>query len=419
MALQCEHCQKTFPTNASLYKHKQREHNKSSLVIVNHSHKKMDGGIPPNPRTRSYIDDDPSTPRQPSKKSRIDGGPKNNRRNPPPRDPQYDDDLAIVDKYTDPGEKPRDFEPRKPPKYNSQSDDELQVIDEYKRDDEDDEDDDQLTIIDSYEDDGQSDDNLTIIDEFDDGDKSRIKSSVDYKKKYLECLKAHKNQRAKFLKKIAKSNNQHKNNLSRVRKERDKCQEEISKIKHFHRRQMTDLETLLEGQYDDKLQDLKRAHDKLINDMKIAHRKGLDDTEKECQRKLDILNNQIKAMQEDDEDLSSLSKAIFNCTTMEEIFEIQRLIKNYQLDIVVQNHLPTLQNLFLSLSYGILPICQPQREKVTDDQRRVVERIQTASRQTAKNILRNKRSEIVKLFSIIEDSIKLARDTYQRYGTSL
>jgi hypothetical protein len=121
-------------------------------------------------------------------------------------------------------------------------------------------------------------------------------------------------------------------------------------------------------------------------------------------------------MQEDNEDLSSLSKAIFNCTTMEEIFEIQKLVNNYELDKVIQNHLPTLQNMFLSLSYGILPICQPQRDQVSDNQREVVERIQTASPQTAKRILQQNRSDIVNLFTIIKKSIKLARDSYNRYG---
>ena len=123
-------------------------------------------------------------------------------------------------------------------------------------------------------------------------------------------------------------------------------------------------------------------------------------------------------MQKDDEDLSSLSKVIFNCTTMEEIFEIQNLINNYQLDRVIKNHLPTLQNMFLSLSYGILPICQPQRDQVTDDQRELVNRIQTASPQTARRLLQQNRADIVNLFTIIKKSIKLARDSYNRYGIS-
>ncbi len=199
---------------------------------------------------------------------------------------------------------------------------------------------------------------------------------------------------------------------SKIKKEvRDECQNEVRKIK---KEKVFSHKKLLESQHE-KIQNLQRVHDQLINNINIAHKKELDDNEKEFQRKLNILNDQIKAMQEDDEDLSSLSKEIFNCKTMEEIFEIQKLVKSYQIDIVIQKHLTTLQNLFLSLSYGVLPISRPQREQVTDNQRDIVERIQTASSSVAKSILRENRAEIIKLFAIIKDSIKLARDSYNRF----
>ena len=103
---------------------------------------------------------------------------------------------------------------------------------------------------------------------------------------------------------------------------------------------------------------------------------------------------------------------------MEEIFEIQKLVRNHQLDLLIQRHLKTLQKLFLSLSYGVLPICQPQRDQVTDSQRQLVERIQSASRNTAKRIIKENRNEVVNLFTIINDSLKLARDSFNRFGTS-
>ena len=396
MALQCEHCQKTFPNNTSLYRHKHREHNKSTLLLVNHDHKKMNG----NTARKRPISSQPDGSRSLSgrKKTRAldDSG--------------YADRTAIIEKYTRPDEKPVDTDPKpSPPKLDPQNDDELQIIDEYNADEEND---DQLTITDQYDDDGQSDDNLIIVDEYNDNNQRN-----DYKKKYLECLKAHQLQRAKFLKKVAVLSSNHKANLERTKKQLyDQCQEKIDKLKKFHERQMSDLEDLLKARHDDAIQDLTKGHDKVVNDLKAAHKKELDDYEENCQKQLKLLNDQIKAMQKNDEDLSSLSKAIFNCTTMEEIFEIQKLVNNHQLDRVIQNHLPTLQNMFLSLSYGILPICQPQRDKVTDDQRDVVERIQTASPQTAKKILLQNRADIINLFTIIKNSIKLARDSYNRYG---
>ena len=97
---------------------------------------------------------------------------------------------------------------------------------------------------------------------------------------------------------------------------------------------------------------------------------------------------------------------------MEEIFELQNLIKNHQIDILFQRHLKTLQNILLSLSFCILPICQPQREKVTDKQRNLVEKIQSSSGNTAKRLIKSNREDVTNLFSIINDSLKLARNSY-------
>ena len=211
MALQCEHCQKTFPTNTSLYKHKHREHKNSTILLLNHDHKKMNGNAAPKRSIPSGPVDNRGLPKHISNKPRISDI----------KDPQYDDGLVVIDKYDDPGEKPLDTDHKPiPPKYESQDDGELQIIDEYKPDEEDD---DQLTVIDSYDDDGQSDDNLSVIDRFDDN--NRRKFTHDYKKKYLECLKAHKSQRAKFLKKIAKMSSNYKINLDRVKKQlHEECQ---------------------------------------------------------------------------------------------------------------------------------------------------------------------------------------------------
>ena len=104
---------------------------------------------------------------------------------------------------------------------------------------------------------------------------------------------------------------------------------------------------------------------------------------------------------------------------MEEIFEIQKLIKNNQIDVIIQRHLNTLQDLFLSLSHGVLPICQPQRSRVTSNQRKLVEKIQSSSGSVAKRVIKENKDSITNLFMIIDDSLKLARNSYNKYGTIL
>ena len=180
---------------------------------------------------------------------------------------------------------------------------------------------------------------------------------------------------------------------------------------------MTDLETLKDKLCTDELNKLKQECNEKIADVEKRYKKIINDLELEFVGRINRLNDHIKSIEEDDENLSSLAKAIFNCTTMEEIFEIQRLIKNHQLDVVVERHLPTLQNLFFSLSYGVLPICQPQRAKVSDKQKQLVEKIQSSSKHSAKRLIKENKDSITNLFTIIEDSIKLARNSYNRYGT--
>ena len=217
-----------------------------------------------------------------------------------------------------------------------------------------------------------------------------------------------------------------KYNSSLIRIEREKADElaqlkikhddELRSLKLRHDKQQSDLEDLKNGECEDKLKKLENQCEEEKKKIHANYIKQMADAEEDCDRKLKLLKDQIKTLQDDDSDLSSLTKAIFNCSTMEEIFEVQKLIKNYQFDVVIEKHLPTLQNLFLSLSYGILPICQPQRDVVTDSQRRLVEKIQTASSSTAKRLIKEKKREVANLFTIINDSLKLARNSYNRFA---
>ena len=137
---------------------------------------------------------------------------------------------------------------------------------------------------------------------------------------------------------------------------------------------------------------------------------------KEFEEKIDMLIKHKKWENEEEENITPLAQAIFNCTTIGEIFEIENLIKSQRINELQDRHYKTLQNMFLSLNYGILPICQPQRNTITESQRRLVEKIQGTSKSTAKKLVLENREEIANLFSIIEDSLVLARNSFNRYG---
>ena len=57
-----------------------------------------------------------------------------------------------------------------------------------------------------------------------------------------------------------------------------------------------------------------------------------------------------------------------------------------------------------------------KRDTITDSQRELVGKIQNSSFNAVKGILNENRKEIANLFTIIEDSLKLARNSFNRYG---
>ena len=161
--------------------------------------------------------------------------------------------------------------------------------------------------------------------------------------------------------------------------------------------------------------EIDSVNEKFEDEMK-AKNIEFEEMEKDFRRKIDMLNNHLQSEQEDEEYLTPLAHAIFNCTSMEEIFEIKNLIESYRVNELTNKHYKTLQNMFLSLSYGILPICQPQRDTITDSQRELVGKIQNSSLNITKKLLKDNREEVANLFSIIEDSLNLARNSFNRYG---
>ena len=387
MSLHCEHCAATFQTNAKLYMHKKRAHGTPSLLLLNHNH-----SSDPNPGTkRKATGNNPSTPKP--KRSNDD--------------PQLDDGLSVIDEENDNDEENAKLDP--------QLDDGLKIIDEVR----------------DEEDDAQDDNNLTVIDEW-----NRKK---DYKKLYNECLKDGAARKTKHRREKEQLISQYKNVLSkRLHEQRVNYESKVADLKIRHDKQMLDLEEMKDGlckdeidkiqtesakakeEYELEIKNLKAAIKKYADDASEStkrHKAEMDNIEEQCREKIRTLEELVKSLQEDDLDINPLVNAIFNCTTMEEIIKIQRLVESHQIDVVIRDHLKTLQDLFLSLSYGILPICQPQRKRVTDNQRDLVEKIQTATKPTAKRLLTANKDQVVNLFSIIKDSIKLARNSYNKYSS--
>ena len=387
MSLTCEICGRQFPTNTSLYVHKQTQHSQPKLLLMNHNHDDANKNHDEHDSGLKVIDEYKFDKK---KRKRL-----NNDSKPKPKKTK-NDVFEIIDEYND----------------GDTIDDNFQVIDEYN--DNDGQDDKNLKIIDQYDDDGYDSANLNVIDEYnDDGqsdksleivDRYDRKKKVTYKRLYKECIKSERRLRERIKKIVHLKNKSHREN--KITSNKALQQQELQ-----FNKQITDLN----DKYKENISEVKHECEQQIKDLNLQHKKEYEDLEENCEKKIKKLTDHIKSLEEDDASLNTLNKAIFNCTSIQEISEIMRLVKNHQIDIVVQRHLKTLQNLFLSLSLGVLPICQPQRDKITDSQREMVEKLQSLSANRAKGVLKENRNELINLFTIIEGSLKLARDSYNKY----
>ena len=173
----------------------------------------------------------------------------------------------------------------------------------------------------------------------------------------------------------------------------------------------------LQEEYKNKIRENQEYHDKLIADLKITYEKKLREYEENCSENIKLLHNQFQALQGGEEDTGNLTMTIFNFSAIGEILEIQRLIKNRQTNKVLEAHFPMLKKMLLGLSFGVLPLCQPQRSRVTDEQRVLVEQLQSASKASAKRILREKEASIIRLFEIIKHSLKFAASSFNHFST--
>ena len=151
---------------------------------------------------------------------------------------------------------------------------------------------------------------------------------------------------------------------------------------------------------------------------------SVDDWKKEKQRltidnmkqRLKIYAKHLNAFKtEEQADMKPLEDAIFNEPTISEIIKIEKLVGTYRFDEIMSEHLETLQKLFMAVSYGVIPVTRPQREEISDVQRKLVEDIHISDVDDVENIIKENLQEIVNLFVIIEDSLKLIRKSFDKF----
>ena len=317
--LECEICGKSFNTNHGLYTHKQKIHNNApSVVLVKHNKDHGDHWKPSKRKRVPSIDDLEHRPKKQKHKHRDD-----------------DSDKIVSDEYSD-----------------DEDDDDAELDDMEKSD----ESDHPLDVSTDEDDDNLPSPSSPV--------QPPIPSSkLSYKKLYEKCRRECSKIKSRCKKKLAMLDRKHKADWKRHTKEltdelktkheadlkrdtrelADKQEAHIAEERGRFRKQMNDLEQAKNLEMDDRIRDIRNEQQATIERLGVEHQDKITELEVECEDKIKVLRTHNTELQEEGDEFTSLSKAIFNCTTLEEIFEIERLVKNHQLDEVAQKHLKTLQ----------------------------------------------------------------------------
>ena len=142
--------------------------------------------------------------------------------------------------------------------------------------------------------------------------------------------------------------------------------------------------------------------------------------QKECEEKIKRLDEQLEEIREinGDYELTKFSKAVINSVTINNFNRIRELISQNGLNSVLRSrkYLLSLQKLFLGLSYGIVPITTSQRVALTAEETSMVKKLENASVEQIRSHIKRNKLSFLKLFSVINESIKFVVKAYNRYG---
>ena len=372
----CDYCGEDFPNLTELYQHKHMH--KQSLVL--HSHGANDRGVIPykkrNNKPKQRGEANRKVIQYVNKKKHLDSD---------------SDDTHGIKRYQGETisykrgrESDSDLEVIEAKRYRGASDSELDVI-KYKQEDN------KLAVV-PYVKTRKRKPKRKFIKPKSDSDSDLDDTNFDkVRTKFKEaCQDELLEQKQKFTKQLEIKEDE----INRIKKE---CLEKIS---------------VLQGELNEKDEKCKNE----LNEYMRNYTTTMSEMEEHYETQINILKEKVKSLNEDDYSFKPLADAIFNCITIEEIFKIKKLIRNREFEELISNHLDTLQKLFLSLSYGVIPICQPQREVISDSQKKLIEKIETSTPSKAKTLIMQNRSDIVNIFEIIDQSLELATTSYDKFN---
>ena len=86
-------------------------------------------------------------------------------------------------------------------------------------------------------------------------------------------------------------------------------------------------------------------------------------------------------------------------------------------EIIEPKNIAVILRLIIGIDNDAIPICNPQTSDITSEQRELIHTLKTSSPSDALNIIRNNRSSIESLFKILDQSLQMMVNLFNKYGS--
>ena len=106
-----------------------------------------------------------------------------------------------------------------------------------------------------------------------------------------------------------------------------------------------------------------------------------------------------------------------NCVTVEDFEKVRKAIKNYNADAVFDDlGLNVIQTLFKGILDGWIPICTSQKQMFSDNAVTFIRKARESKIIDLHSLIENNREELENIFNVVDKSIKLVVDSYNKFG---
>ena len=115
---------------------------------------------------------------------------------------------------------------------------------------------------------------------------------------------------------------------------------------------------------------------------------------------------------------TEVTKKIYNCISIQEISHLRNLFRRNKWDEIIKpKNIAVILCLIVGIDNDAIPICNPQTSNLTSQQRYLIHTLKSSSPSDALNIIRNNQSSMESLFKILDQSLRMMVNLFNKYGS--